>query len=224
MGVLAINKEPGSRIKTINFVVPVKYLHSAKQRLKDVLSDVERISLIKKLLINNLLVLREQFPDANILVVTPDKSVELIARRFGAKVLLEERQQGLNLAIEAATKWSLEKGFRTQVVISPDIANLDMQELQQLLDQSAKSQLVCICVAKDKGTNALLSTPPNAINYAYGAFSSEKMKTIAEDKGVPCKMMFLPSIALDIDTPDDLFNSSLLGSSSLKRALLNIAN
>ncbi|HST41030.1 MAG TPA: hypothetical protein VLK58_16060, partial [Conexibacter sp.] len=54
------------------------------------------------------------------------------------------------------------------------------------------------------GTNALLLSPPDAIAPAFGAGSCARHVAAARRAGATCRVLRLPSIALDLDTPDDL--------------------
>ncbi len=54
------------------------------------------------------------------------------------------------------------------------------------------------------GTNALLLDPPGAIEPAFGPGSRERHLELAEAAGVRGVLVELPSLALDLDTADDL--------------------
>lgn len=54
------------------------------------------------------------------------------------------------------------------------------------------------------GTNALLLSPPDAIAPAFGAGSCARHVAAARSAGATCRVLTLPSIALDLDTADDL--------------------
>jgi 2-phospho-L-lactate guanylyltransferase len=54
------------------------------------------------------------------------------------------------------------------------------------------------------GTNALLITPPDALAPSFGPGSCERHAALAAAAGVHHEIIELPSLALDIDTPEDL--------------------
>jgi 2-phospho-L-lactate guanylyltransferase len=54
------------------------------------------------------------------------------------------------------------------------------------------------------GTNALLLTPPDVLAPSFGPDSRRRHLTDASAKGVPAEVVELESLALDVDTPDDL--------------------
>ena len=54
------------------------------------------------------------------------------------------------------------------------------------------------------GTNALLLSPPTAIEPAFGPGSCERHLELARQAEVSCRVEKVPSLMLDIDTPEDL--------------------
>ena len=54
------------------------------------------------------------------------------------------------------------------------------------------------------GTNALLMTPPQAVAPSFGAGSFARHAARAHAVGATVKVCDLPSLGLDVDTPDDL--------------------
>jgi 2-phospho-L-lactate guanylyltransferase len=54
------------------------------------------------------------------------------------------------------------------------------------------------------GTNALVLSPPDAIEPAFGPGSFARHVAAAEAAGVPHRVEEVPGLALDVDTPDDL--------------------
>ncbi len=54
------------------------------------------------------------------------------------------------------------------------------------------------------GTNALLLTPPDATAPAFGPGSCRRHVDNARTVGAVAEVIELPSLALDVDTPEDL--------------------
>jgi len=63
---------------------------------------------------------------------------------------------------------------------------------------------VLLAPAEDRGTNALLTTPPDAIEFSYGIDSSVAHEQAAADREIDFKSLALPYLALDVDTPNDV--------------------
>ena len=194
----------------LNILLPVKNLSQCKQRLAAVLTPQARQHLVLTLLANNLRTLAAEWPEHPRLVITPDQTVARVAEQLHAQVLREPAAQGLNAAVEAGTRWSLEHGYQAQLVLAPDIAQLNIQELQNLFDHLHRPNTantatrVLIAAANDGGTNALLTQPPNAIPFQYGSRSATRMHLQSKRCGIASSQFYLPHLALDIDTPSDL--------------------
>ena len=194
----------------VNILMPVKDLAFCKQRLASVLSPQERQDLVLTLLENNLRILIAEFSEHDVLVITPDHIVARLAKRLGVRVLVEPVAQGLNVALQRGTHWSLANGYKQQLVLAPDIADLKACELQQLFDRMDSPNVdptvprVGIAVAKDGGTNALFSRPPNVITFQFGPNSAARMLSHCRQRGIANHRLHLTHLSLDIDTPEDL--------------------
>jgi 2-phospho-L-lactate guanylyltransferase (CobY/MobA/RfbA family) len=57
---------------------------------------------------------------------------------------------------------------------------------------------------QEDGTNAMLVVPPGLIPFAYGMESFRRHRQLAEEAGATVKIYHTESLALDIDTPEDL--------------------
>jgi 2-phospho-L-lactate guanylyltransferase len=187
-----------------NIVLPLKEPERAKTRLTLVLDKAARAKLVMTLFQQNIERLKEFFPEHNILVVTPSERVAKLARAYNLDVLKERYPRGLAAAIEAATNWSLTHGFASQLVLSPDIAHLDVGELTQLLEHARPNPSVLLCAAKDNGTNAILTTPPDAIDFWFGVNSLPAYQRRALALNLFCQTLNLEHMSFDVDTPVDM--------------------
>lgn len=193
--------------EAVNILLPVKSLATCKQRLAPLLPLARRQALVSELLRRTLHVLGEHFAAHHRLVITPDPVIARIAKACGASVLMERKARGLNQALQAGTRWSLAKGYRRQLVLAPDIGQLEVTELKQLFDDGQAlfedAGGVLISEAKDGGTNALFTQPPSAITFAFGQDSARCMQRQATQRGWRCRVMRLAHMQLDIDQPQD---------------------
>jgi 2-phospho-L-lactate guanylyltransferase len=185
-------------------VVPAKDPMTAKSRLKPLLSDVERRSLATTLFGRTLGFFRAEFPDLPVVVVTDSETVAREARGAGATVLRDEGV-GLTAAVRQATAWVVSAGFEAQLIVPADIGALQRDEFVTLFEQPRVAPSVTIVPSADEGgTNALLSAPPDAIPLWYGEGSFARHVREAESRGIAVRIMRLPGLALDLDTPDDV--------------------
>lgn len=193
----------------LNIVIPVKNPARAKERMKDVLIQEQRTALALCLFEEVLRFFQEIFQalenPPHLLVVTDSRDIAGLAERYGATALLEEKAEGETRAVERAAAWSTAEGFRSQLVIPGDMACLGRDDVLRLIQhpRPAPSVVLSPAVGED-GTNAVMFTPPDVIKYRFGARSFPDYQSRAETAGVPCEVLRLSSLVLDLDTPEDL--------------------
>jgi 2-phospho-L-lactate/phosphoenolpyruvate guanylyltransferase len=87
-----------------------------------------------------------------------------------------------------------------------DTPLLDAGELSSLLARAEEASIGVVAVPDrhGTGTNALLLTPPDAIEPSFGEGSLDRHVAAARDAGLTCSVDPLPSLVLDVDTPEDL--------------------
>ena len=188
-----------------NIVIPVKDPRGAKSRMGDWLSPRQREELALTLVQQTLLFFRD-FSDAHhILVVTDSDSMKDLAEESGATVLFEVESSGETAAVNKATRWSLDHGFRRQLVVPADMASWDRTDIERLLAMPAEQSSLVLCPATgDNGTNAVLSCPPDVVPFRFGDKSFPEYQVRARERQVLCTVLRLRSLVLDLDTPDDL--------------------
>ncbi len=194
-----------AQLRTLNIVIPMKSAARAKQRLNHVLSPAQRQALAWTLYTNTLQFVRQHYPDTSLLVVTDDAHIAAFAAQFGAAVLRESTPDlGLNAALQQATHWSLAHGFSHQLIIPADIGELDKAELDCVLEAGFSGMEVVIATAKDQGTNALLTSPPDAIAPCFGEQSARQHQQLAAKRQRRVARLTLDKLSLDIDVSADL--------------------
>jgi len=189
---------------SVNIIIPMKDAGEAKSRLRAALATRERIALVHYLYRQTLAFFSTSFPQYHLSVVTPSAASAAIASRYGASVICEPAAAGLSAAAATAAVWSRRHGFDTQLLIPADIATLDRDEIARLLQAGGYlSPGVVICSARDGGTNALLTTPPDAIPFHFGHLSSEAHQAAAAAQSIACQILALEHLSRDVDTPAD---------------------
>jgi 2-phospho-L-lactate guanylyltransferase len=182
-------------------VVPVKSLDASKSRLLPRLgADARRLTLA---MLADVLEALQRVPElARIAVVTPDAEVAEAARTAGAEALLF-REPGLNPAIEAAAAALAPGPDDALLVVLGDVAGARAEDLRRLLDE-APERGVALAPASDGGTAALLRRPSDAIAAGFGPDSAKVHRQLANRASVTFHEIPLPSLALDLDEPEDL--------------------
>nr|WP_252738129.1 2-phospho-L-lactate guanylyltransferase [Marinobacter salexigens] len=185
-------------------VIPVKGFNKAKTRLGGRFPPLRRATLARRLCERTLRFFHRYLPEYDLLVVTSSSVIADLAKRHGAQVLQEAVAEGLSAAAERAAKWSQMHGYEAQLLIPADIAHLDETEVRSLLAIYSGSPGVVLCPADDGGTNALLTSPPDAIPFRFGKRSASAHKEAASQQGIPCQTIELTHLRFDLDTPEDL--------------------
>ena len=91
------------------------------------------------------------------------------------------------------------------LLVPGDCPLLDPAELNELLGAPAPPRSVTIVPDRHgSGTNALLIWPPGAFGPAFGPGSRARHEQKARAAGLDVRTVTVPSLALDVDTPEDL--------------------
>jgi len=186
-------------------VLPTKPLAVAKSRLAVHLRDADRSALCYAMFHDVLECLcRAQHVDA-VAVVTPDPRLLDLASRMGAQAIDEGSPRGLNAAAALGTKYSLEHGATSVLIVLSDLPLITVDEIDSLfLDLPPEPHVRLARSHEGLGTNALLRTPPMAISTRFGGRSFQDHVAAAADANVACTTVDLPGLSFDIDTIEDL--------------------
>jgi 2-phospho-L-lactate/phosphoenolpyruvate guanylyltransferase len=184
-------------------VIPMKSPKRSKQRLVGSLSDTARESLSLSLFENTLVFFQRHFPMLDVLVVSESLDVLALAQTYEANTLFDDGENGLNGALDFACDWVKQTGYDSMLIVPSDIAMLDPAEFVALMSAAGDTNVV-IAVAKDGGTNALLTSPPDAIQFEYGCDSAAVHQANALNNRLACRSLHLSNLALDIDQSEDL--------------------
>ncbi|MBN1888722.1 MAG: 2-phospho-L-lactate guanylyltransferase [Thermoflexales bacterium] len=185
-------------------IVPVKPFAQAKSRLSPLLRRPLRATLARALLAHTLDVLVEMKLKSPIsIVISRDVMALDIARKKGLATILEDGCD-LNTALAEARAWAVQAGAEAVLVLPADLPLLAAGDVQAMIEQVADPP--CIVIAPDRrqrGTNALLLRPPDALHFAFGAGSFDEHCAQAETSNVRLSIYRSPALAFDLDTPQD---------------------
>jgi 2-phospho-L-lactate guanylyltransferase len=203
---------------TLWAIVPVKPLRRGKSRLSEVLSEEERLGLNSQLLIHTIDTLREIPEIEQVLVVSRDQAALSLARAHGARTVQENGAPELNVALTRATIVAKQYATRGVLIIPSDLPMISKEDVSAMLEMVKDPPVVIVAPDRKKeGTNALLVCPVGLIEYDYGPNSFERHCRRAQEAGARLEICELPSLALDMDVPEDLdLVSEELGSWSMQ--------
>jgi 2-phospho-L-lactate/phosphoenolpyruvate guanylyltransferase len=186
-------------------VVPIKTFEIAKQRLAGALPPGSRESLAQAMCADVLGALRRSRRVDSIAVVTADPTADSLALGL-ATVVRDHAQAGQSAAAELGIAHALREGFERVLLVPGDTPLMDPAELDALLDRVAGDGLA-LAIVGDRhgtGTNALLLSPPDAMQPSFGPESLARHAAAAEAAKLLYRVEDVPSLAHDVDTPEDL--------------------
>ncbi len=190
---------------TLWAIVPVKPLRRGKSRLSSVLSQEERATLNTRLLAHTLDTLGEIPEIEHILVVSRDQAALALAREHGARTVQENGAPQLNLALARATIVAKNYATRGVLIVPADLPLITPEDVQMMLAHAIDPPVVVVAPDRHRqGTNALLVCPVGLIDYDFGPGSFQRHCLRAEQASARLDIVDLPSLALDVDLPEDL--------------------
>jgi 2-phospho-L-lactate guanylyltransferase len=190
---------------TLWAIVPVKPLRRGKSRLASVLTQDERADLNQRLLVHTVDTLRSLPEIEHVLVVSRDPAALALARNHGARTIQENGSPQLNVALTRATILAKNYITRGVLIVPADLPLITPEDVRALLDRAKYPPVVVVAPDRHhQGTNALLVCPVGLIDYEFGPGSFQRHCDLANKAGARLEVCELPSLALDVDYPEDL--------------------
>jgi 2-phospho-L-lactate guanylyltransferase len=185
-------------------ILPIKNLDRAKQRLSPELDPTPRRALVEAMFSDTLVALRRAKALPDVLVISSDTRAQRIAEGYGATVLADA-DNGHNDAALIGLRHASELGVDRALLVPADCPLLEPAELDQLAQWPTPERGVLVVPDRHgTGTNALLLHPPDAMEPSFGEGSHARHLGNARAAGIYAETVELPSLALDLDTADDL--------------------
>jgi 2-phospho-L-lactate guanylyltransferase len=129
--------------------------------------------------------------------------IKNLAQELGHDYIEEYYDAGLSANLNIAARQLGAEGVTTLAIIPSDLPLLQSPDIDALLDEAGPG--LCICAAsRDGGTNALVLSPPDAIQFHFGVHSAQRHFDAGRAAGLASRKIDQPAFAIDIDTPDDL--------------------
>jgi 2-phospho-L-lactate/phosphoenolpyruvate guanylyltransferase len=183
-------------------ILPVKSFDAAKQRLAGALGAGSRGALAQAMFSDVLASLRGVPGLDAVAVVTADRAAESAALGEGVHVLRDTERAGQSPAALIGIRYALDRGFDRVLLVPGDTPLIDPDEVAALLERAP-----AVAIVPDRhltGTNALLLSPPDALEPSFGPDSLARHTSAAKAAGVEYSVERVPTLELDVDTPDDL--------------------
>jgi len=188
-------------------VVPLKILSQAKSRLAPSFDSQERREFVLSMLEDVLNTLRDSKLVTRIFLVTRQADIGLKLDVEGIDILADSADTDLNSALHLATDYARKHHNERQLIIIPaDVPLITESDIHGILTlaEQVDPPLAVAAPSDNGGTSALLRKPPDAIDVQFGPSSFRNHQDVAKNKGIAFLEYQSPTLALDIDTPDDL--------------------
>jgi 2-phospho-L-lactate/phosphoenolpyruvate guanylyltransferase len=187
-------------------ILPVKSFGAAKQRLAAALGAGSRQALAQAMFSDVLASLRRVPGLDSVVVVTADTLAETAALGERVQVLRDTEQSGQSAAAVIGIHYAQARGFERVLLVPGDTPLLDPGEVAGLLRRALDDGVGALIVPDrhGEGTNALVLSPPDAIEPSFGPGSCERHAAAARSAGVSWAVERVPTLELDVDTGQDL--------------------
>ena len=209
-------------------ILPVKPFGEGKSRLAGHLSPHRRRTLNRELLAHTLGAVRLAHVKGEVVVVSRDKNALEAAARAGSHALFEQPPDPqmspngpqphakstellLNAALTQAARYAVARGATRILILPTDIPNLTAEDVRAVASPHGAGPQIIIAPSRDGGTNALFLQPAQAIPFAFGKGSFARHRRLAEEAGIPVRVVESASLLFDIDLPEDYENVGRAG-------------
>nr|MBN1229253.1 2-phospho-L-lactate guanylyltransferase [Anaerolineae bacterium] len=192
-------------MKNIWAIVPVKPLNRSKSRLAPVLDIKQRETFSREMLERTVSTLKDVEAVKGIVVISRDTAALAHVRQYDVHTLQETGTPELNASLTRAVQVVGSWNAGGVLVLASDIPLMRPEDINQII--SLSNHPSCIVIAADRrqeGTNALLMRPPGLIPFCYGQNSFQKHIEVANAANAEVRIYESPTIALDVDIPEDL--------------------
>jgi 2-phospho-L-lactate/phosphoenolpyruvate guanylyltransferase len=191
-------------------ILPAKRFADAKRRLLEAIDRPGRAALVKAMLADVLAALTAAQRIERVIVVTGEGRAEKVALdharhvRTPIEVLRDPRDAGHPEAATLGIFRAKALGAECAALVPGDCPLLDAGELDAALERMSGESVSVVPDRHATGTNALLLAPADAIAPGFGPGSRDRHVERAQSRGLEVAVEELESLALDVDTPDDL--------------------
>ncbi len=189
---------------SVHAVIAVRGGPEAKSRCAAVLDGQQREALVMTMIEDMLAALGVVDAIDHLYVVTPTEAIAKRAASLGATPLLERSALGLNAALDNARRHVAGRDPDARLLLLPgDLPLLDPTDIVKLIASVRPDQMVLVAT-NDGGTGALLLPVQAKFDFCFGPCSAARHREAAARARIEATTLAVPSLAFDLDTPDDV--------------------
>ncbi len=184
-------------------VVPIKGYAGAKQRLDPPLTADER-SALAAAMAEDVLGVVSQMAEYGRYAVSDEPLALELARRLGITAIDDGERAGQSAAVRQGFEAAWDAGFSAALTIPGDVPGVTRAELETLCEFRPEVEVLMVPDRDRRGTNGLRLIPPHAIALRFGEESLALHQAEARRAHRSQAALDLPSLACDLDRPEDL--------------------
>jgi 2-phospho-L-lactate/phosphoenolpyruvate guanylyltransferase len=187
-------------------VLPVKRFATAKRRLATGIDEPRREALVAAMLEDVLEAIGAARSIERTILVSGDPIAQEIAAAATptVDVVPDPADEGHVVAALAGIARAEVDGASCVALLAGDCPPLAPRELDGLLTAIPSRYVAIVPDRHGTGTNALVLSPPSAIEPAFGEGSCARHVAAAREADIPFAVEETPSLGLDLDTPADV--------------------
>lgn len=191
-------------------ILPVKRFARAKTRVVESIGPPGRAALLRAMLADVLVALDRSREVERVILVTGEGRAEKVAMERAKRgptpleVLRDPADHGHSEAATLGIVRAKALGATCTALLPADCPLLNSGELDAALSGFSERTVGVATDRHGTGTNGLFLCPADAIGPAFGPGSRERHLDRATRAGYEAELVVIPSLALDLDTPDDL--------------------
>lgn len=187
-------------------VLPVKRFDDAKQRLKGRFGSGSRIALASAMFADVLRALERSSQVDVVVLVAGEPAIRDLALDHRVLLVPDLVEKGQSHAARSGLARAATLGYERALLVPGDCPLMDPAELDSLIEDAATEALEVVIVPDrhERGTNALLVDPAGSFEPQFGPGSLKRHVEQAKRKGLRHSVERAPSLAIDVDTSEDL--------------------
>jgi 2-phospho-L-lactate guanylyltransferase len=183
-------------------LLPVKDFRDAKHRLAARLTPSQRAGFARAMLSDVLSAISRARMPERVVVFTASDQVADIARPYNFDIIEEVSVRGHSAAVNQMVQ-QLSSNASQILSIAADLPLLEPNDVDGMFELS-KADINLVASLDGTGTNAVLFMLPARIEMQYGADSLKRHLSGARAAGLEARVLSIPGIEFDVDTPEDL--------------------
>jgi 2-phospho-L-lactate guanylyltransferase len=190
---------------SFDLVIAVRGGPEAKSRLAPALTPARRQALVAAMLEDMIAATRDADRRARLWLATPSDELSVLGARLGALTIPPPPRPGLNAAFAGALGYFTNLGRLAPILLLPgDLPLLRSADVEALAALAEAHDLVLAPAGEDGGTNAVGLAAATRFRPRFGRDSFARHRAQAERQAESCAILHTPTLALDLDRPDDL--------------------